>query len=107
VIGTALSAERTLMSWTRTSLGLISFGFSLYKFMHVLAPSHEGSPRRLGVVLAAIGTTSMAAGAIQYTRVLRSLAGRRPGFAFYLACTVVVVGLLLLLGIVLRIGPFS
>jgi hypothetical protein len=43
---------------------MISFGFSIYKFMHVLAPPHEGSPRRLGVVLAAIGTAALAAGTI-------------------------------------------
>jgi uncharacterized membrane protein YidH (DUF202 family) len=66
----------------------------------------EGSPRRLGVVLAAIGTGALAAGTIQYMRVLRIL-GRRPGFTFYLSCSVIAVGLLVFVGILLRVGPFS
>jgi putative membrane protein len=106
VIRTALSAERTLMSWIRTSLAMIGFGFSIYKFRHALG-TEERSPRQLGIVLAAMGTTSLALGIIQYTLVLRSLEGRRPGFAFYVACTVMAFGLLVLAGIVLRIGPFS
>jgi putative membrane protein len=103
---TALSAERTLMSWMRTALAMISFGFSLYNFMHAFAVTNARGPRRLGIILAALGTLSLTAGAIQYASILRSL-GRRFGFPFYVACAVIVLGLLVLGGIVLKTGPLS
>jgi len=33
---TRLAAERTLMAWVRTALSMISFGFTIYKFLQVL-----------------------------------------------------------------------
>jgi putative membrane protein len=106
-VRTELAAERTLMAWIRTSLGMISFGFTIYKFMHALAVTHEKSPRRLGIVLAALGTMSLAAGTIQYAHALR-MAGRRwPGLTFYVACMVVAIGVLVLVGIIVRMGPLS
>src|SRR5579862_9841096 len=107
VIRTALAAERTLMAWVRTALGMISFGFSIYRFMHALDRTEENGPRHLGIVMAALGTASLAAGTIQYARTLNALDGQRPGFTFYVACVGVAVGLLVLAGIVLRIGPLS
>ena len=31
-----LAAERTLMAWVRTALSMISFGFTIYKFLQVI-----------------------------------------------------------------------
>ena len=31
-----LAAERTLMAWIRTALSMISFGFTIYKFLQVI-----------------------------------------------------------------------
>ncbi len=106
-IRTALAAERTLMAWVRTSLGLISFGFTLHKVIHALGAAREASPRRMGIVLAAMGTLALAAGTIQYLNVFRSLQGRRLGFTFYMSCAVIGLGVLVLIGLVARIGPFS
>ena len=33
------SYEQTLMSWIRTATSLITFGFSIYKFFQIEAPS--------------------------------------------------------------------
>jgi putative membrane protein len=113
VTRTALSAERTLMSWVRTALAMISFGFTIFKFMHALvvahqlAPHHEAGPRNLGIALALLGTASLTAGTIQYRGVIRSLGGPRPGFTLYLGLAVIAVGLLVLLGLVLRVGPLA
>ncbi len=107
VTRTALAADRTLMAWIRTALSMISFGFTLYKFMHALAGADSEGPRRLGIVLATMGTVSLAAGLIHYSGVVRSLQGQRVTFAFYLACAVIGLGLLVLVGIVLRVGPLS
>ena len=95
------------MSWIRTALGLISFGFSIHKFMAALPGDKSQSPHRLGVVLTAMGTASLIAGTIQYLRMLRSLDRRRPGFTFYFACLGIGLGLLLFAGIALRLGPFT
>lgn len=58
---TVMAASRTLMGWIRTALSLISFGFTIYKFMEAAT---QGSaiglikvqgPRRLGLTLIAMG----------------------------------------------------
>jgi len=112
---TALAADRTLMAWIRTALGMISFGFTIYKFLRVLAEanelhfSHPNSGRSLGIFLTALGTGSLAAGIGQYVRTMRQLDryGHRPlGFTFYVGCGVVILGLMVLVGILIRIGPF-
>ena len=107
VTNTALSAERTLMSWIRTALAMISFGFTIYKFMHALAAGQARAPRLFGIFLATLGTVSLAAGTFQYRGIVRSLGGPRPGFTIYVALAVVAVGLLVLAGLVLRLGPLA
>jgi putative membrane protein len=103
---TVLAAERTLMAWIRTALAMISFGFSIYKFIHMLNREEERAPHRLGLVLAALGTFSLAAGTVQYARTIRTLGGgRQVGFPFYVACAVIALGVVVLAGIVFRIGP--
>ncbi len=106
-VRTALAGERTLMAWIRTALGLISFGFSIHKFMAAVPGNKTESPHRLGIVLTAMGTAALIAGTIQYMRMLGTLEHRRPGFTFYFACAGVGLGLLLFAGIALRMGPFT
>ena len=55
---TRLAAERTLcMAWVRTSLSMIGFGFTIYKFLEVVREQskvislHPQAPRNLGVAL--------------------------------------------------------
>ena len=60
LIRTALSAERSLMSWLRTSVSLYTFGFSLAKFFDFLGSQTEGThvwsgPRGLGLALISFG----------------------------------------------------
>jgi putative membrane protein len=106
-VRTELAGERTLMSWIRTSLGLISFGFSFHKAMHALSPTHDQSPRLFGIAISAMGTLALVAGTIQYAHVLRSMGDRRPGFTFYFACLGIGLGVLVIGGIALRFGPFA
>ena len=107
VTRTVLSSERTLMSWIRTALAMIGFGFTIFKFMHALAAREAESPRRFGIFLAALGTLSLAAGTFQYRSIVRSLNGPRPGFSIYVALAVIAVGLVVLCGLALRIGPLA
>jgi putative membrane protein len=111
---TVMAADRTLMAWIRTALSMISFGFTIYKFLHAFAESgsvhlrRPNSPRNLGIFLAALGTGSLVAGLTQYVQVLRRIhiSVLRTSVTFYVACAVVVLGLTIFLGIVAGLGPF-
>ena len=45
---TTAAYERTMMSWIRTATSLITFGFSIYKFFQIEAPSHKQQNRLIG-----------------------------------------------------------
>jgi putative membrane protein len=77
---TRLSAERTLMSWVRTSVALIGFGFTIVTFLERLKgmpgvrPALEPhAPRYLGLSLIGIGTIALAISIWQYEKLLRYL----------------------------------
>ena len=111
---TSLAAERTLMAWIRTALSMISFGFTIFKFLGGL---HEAgtirlrrpeAPRDIGLFLAALGTGSLVAALFQHVALAREL-GRSPwqtGPAPYVSLAVVLLGLLVLFGLIARTGPF-
>jgi len=60
---TVMAAGRNLMAWVRTALSMISFGFTIYKFMQAATKGAEvgllkaEGPRRLGLFLIALGVT--------------------------------------------------
>jgi len=110
---TAMAADRTLMAWIRTALSMISFGFTIFKFLNGLKESaaihlsRPEGPRRLGLFLAALGTGALAAGLVQYLQTLRQIGARaRSRVALYVACVVIALGLTILVGIAFRRGPF-
>ncbi len=111
---TVMAADRTLMAWIRTALSMISFGFTIYKFLHAFTESgaihlrRPDAPRDLGLFLTALGTGSLVAGLIQYVQMLRQIhiSALRTSVSFYVACAVVILGLLVLIGIVAKAGPF-
>ncbi len=110
---TVMAADRTLMAWIRTALSMIGFGFTIYKFLHGLSDSatihlrRPDSPRNLGLFLTVLGTGSLVAGIIQHMQVLRrvGVSTIRTSVTFYVACAVVVLGLVVFVGIVSRAGP--
>ena len=71
---TLMGAERTLMAWIRTGLSMLSFGFTIYKFLLYVRESLSASvldaegPRRFGIFLIGLGTLSMIFGLLDYTR---------------------------------------
>jgi putative membrane protein len=114
VTRTTMAAERTLMAWIRTALSMISFGFTIFKFLHGLHDSgvihlrrpHE--PRDIGLFLTALGTGSVIAGLAEYLQTLRQVRGprTRPAGAFYVACAVGALGLLVLVWLIRGTGSF-
>jgi len=74
--------ERMLISWVRTSLSLISFGFTIYKFFQLEMgssprPGQIMGPRGFGLTLICIGLVSLLLAVIQNRKSLQALTGRR------------------------------
>jgi putative membrane protein len=74
---TVLAADRTLMAWIRTALSMLSFGFTIYKFLDTVAQQgalpRPHSPQAVGLFLAALGTASMVLGTVSYWVTVRDL----------------------------------
>ena len=114
---TQFAADRTLMAWIRTAFSMISFGFTIFKFFQylrkdTLAGATDGhGPRNLGIALVTMGTVSLAIGLFEH-RISSMKLAKLKGESFIVSWVqlvglfVVVLGLLTLLGIALRIGPF-
>lgn len=73
---TRLSLERTLMSWVRTSVSLIGFGFTIVQFFErfgampgVADAARPQAPRLLGLGLIASGILALLISVWQYRRV--------------------------------------
>lgn len=75
---TVMAAGRTLMAWIRTALSMISFGFTIYKFLQAAVEGNASvmqamGPRRLGLFLIALGVASVVMGSIEYYHTIRRL----------------------------------
>ena len=111
VMNTLLAADRTLMSWTRTSLSLLSFGFTIFKILQAL--QEEGKfvrsdvPRDAGLFLTAMGTLAMVMGTLEYWQTLRVLDQQRifsrPRSPLIMAIIMSISGVLLFVSILWKL----
>jgi putative membrane protein len=114
---TIMAHDRTLMAWTRTALSLISFGFTIFKFLQYqeeqglakLQIQHEG-PRHLGMAMISLGVIFLLLASISFWRDIRRL---QPGLKFSalrlslaMAVLLAMLGLLALANVALKVGPF-
>jgi putative membrane protein len=116
LVRTRVAADRTLMAWIRTSLSMISFGFTIYKFLQYVRESegvglHVHGARNLGMALIALGTTALIVASIQHWQLLKSLQPERTGWQTWswsltIAAAISLLGLVTLVSVVWRIGPF-
>lgn len=114
---TRMAADRTLMAWLRTSLSMIGFGFTIYKFMEVMREQSKvlalrpNAPRNLAVVLIGVGTFALIAACIEYWTYVKRLRPSRPyspwGVALTVGILIVLLGLLMLGSVVFNAGPFD
>jgi putative membrane protein len=81
-IRTRLSVERTMMSWIRTAVSLIGFGFTIVQFfdrmqdLPGIAPARfPNAPRYLGLTLILCGIASLVISVWEYLWTLRYLWG--------------------------------
>lgn len=113
---TRMAAERTLIAWIRTALSMISFGFTIYKFLEAMQESQKvhlqpNGPRNLGLTLIALGTTGLIIACIQHRSLLKQLhystsVGTRWSLAMMVAVAISVLGVLAFASIALQTGPY-
>jgi len=77
---TRLSVERTMMSWIRTAVSLIGFGFAIFQFFERLRdipgaqpPRHPETPQVLALALIACGVLALLISIWQYHWTVRYL----------------------------------
>jgi putative membrane protein len=109
------AAERTLMGWIRTALSMISFGFTIGKIGQVvedievrgLKGMHMISVSTIAYILVLIGTISLLAAAVQYSRRVRELCEsglqRQPSMAFAVALILTILGVIAFSALVMNL----
>src|SRR5262245_56020458 len=76
---TRLAFERTLLAWIRTPVGLITFGFSVYKFFQYQRqtgtelPHHLIGPRGFAILMIGAGLFTLLFAAVEYAANIRRL----------------------------------
>jgi len=79
---THLAHERTMMAWVRTSTSLISFGFTIYKFLQgaeksgVAHPPGLLTPRRFGLAMIGMGLLGLLVASIENRKNVKTLEDR-------------------------------
>ena len=115
---TVMGAGRTLMAWIRTALSMISFGFTIYKFLQAAVEKNASSvmqamgPRHLGLFLIALGVLSVVLGSIEYYHTIQRLNRmsathyKAINFSFIVGILIGLLGLFLFVTIVTHTEVF-
>jgi putative membrane protein len=113
---TVMAADRSLMAWVRTGLSLISFGFTIYKFLdysreQIIATGKDlhgiSSPKFVGLFMIGMGILSLIFGILENITTVKGLRGRynlrRTRYALIMAGMVTIFGLIIFLGIIFQV----
>jgi putative membrane protein len=110
---TLLAQERTLMAWIRTSVSLISFGFTIYKFFQYLVQEREANlsrvrfgPRAYALTMIGLGVLALAIGLVDYRHARIELNENRDTYyspAGMFAFAILLMGFLLMSVVLLHL----
>jgi putative membrane protein len=126
---TRMSADRTLMAVIRTSLSLIGFGFTIYQFFRYMLETAGAmrllrgeAPRNFGLALVILGVLMLSLGIWRHVAFMLELRAERKTLAnrelipgddrFPISITLITatllwtIGLIALVGMAMRAGPF-
>mgnify|MGYP003417739599 CR=1 FL=1 len=108
---TVMAADRSLMAWVRTGLSLISFGFTIYKFLDYsreqitatgIQPGGVSSPKLVGLFMVGMGILSLIFGTIENVSIVRKLRGQ---YTFsYARYSLIMAGFLTIFGLIIFFG---
>ena len=109
LVRTALSSERSLMAWMRTSVSLYTFGFSMTKFLEYLEKQQEGTGSsrglyRLGFAIICIGMLGLVLAAVGHLQRLKKMKRLGLPTVSLISLPVVATAALVLIGIAVLIG---
>jgi putative membrane protein len=85
------------MAWVRTATSLISFGFTMYKFLQYVRENQSGGagtdpmigPRGFALLMIGTGLTALVLATVEHRRSLRSLRAEYGGIVPYSLATVI------------------
>jgi putative membrane protein len=65
------------MAWIRTALSMLSFGFTIFKFLDAMAKNNQiersDSPQRVGLFLVGLGMAALLLGTMSYWGTLQDI----------------------------------
>jgi putative membrane protein len=104
----------------RTGLSLISFGFTIYKFLDIQNAQLKAmgkslpdisSPKVVGLVMIGIGILSLVLGIIEYVTTVGVLQKRyhlkRPAYSLIVSGLIALIGIILFIGITFKLTGLS
>jgi len=117
---TVMAADRSLMAWVRTGLSLISFGFTIYKFLEYQREqlqaldkviSSISSPKVIGLLMIGLGILCLVLGTIENISTIKfyrkQLDVKRPRYSLLISVIITIIGIVLFLGIVFKLNGIS
>lgn len=108
---THIAYEQSMMTWIRTAITLITFGFTIYKFFQLELPGRAEKSRLLGprefaLILVALGLISLAMATLEHRRSQRLLkqqwSDAPRSLALWLAAMISILGTLAFLLMIFR-----
>jgi putative membrane protein len=113
---TVMAADRSLMAWVRTGLSLISFGFTIYKFLEYSREQLQASgiiltkissPKVTGLMLIGMGIFSLILGIVENVHTMRVLRRQyeihRTRYSLFMSIILTLFGIMLFLGVILKL----
>ncbi|MGA8533391.1 MAG: DUF202 domain-containing protein [Candidatus Tumulicola sp.] len=99
-----LAYERTALAWTRTSLALIGFGFTIDKFFEGVQGRSSSTfainPRSLGITMIGFGLLSLALSLFELREFRKAYPEAPRSMAGFVAAMIAILGIMALLAAV-------